>query len=72
MTMFQLIDILYLRIISEGRHTDMINFINALLSYLLLMAIIVVVSGCAIWLGITLRKRKNAEEGLDPIAKGDD
>lgn len=50
----------------------MINFINALLSYLLLLAIIVVVSGCAIWLGITLRKRKNAQEGLDPIAKGDD
>lgn len=50
----------------------MVNFINALLSYLLLMAIIVVVSGCAIWLGITLRKRKNAEEGLDTIQKGEE
>ncbi len=39
----------------------MINLINSLLSYLLLMAIIVIVGGAAIMLGITLRKRKNLQ-----------
>ena len=50
----------------------MVNFVNALLSYLLLLCIIVVVSGCAIWLGITLIKRKNATEGLELTQKGEE
>lgn len=66
-----MIVILYV-IYLEGRHEVMINIVNALLSYLLLLCIIVVVSGCAIWLGITLRKRKNATEGLEVTQKGEE
>lgn len=40
----------------------MVSLINSFLSYLLLMAIIVIVGGAAITLGITLRKRKNLQE----------
>ncbi len=40
----------------------MISLINSFLSYLLLMAIIVIVGGAAITLGITLRKHKNLQE----------
>lgn len=38
----------------------MVEFINAFLSYGLLMLIIVVLCGVGIFLGITLRKKKNA------------
>lgn len=37
----------------------MINFLNSFLSYLMVMAIIVVVAGVAIAIGITMRKAKN-------------
>lgn len=37
----------------------MIHFANTFLSYLLLMLLIVVVAGIAIFIGITLRKKKN-------------
>lgn len=40
----------------------MVDFINVLLSYLVLMIIIVVVAGCGLTLGIYLRKRKNNQE----------
>lgn len=36
-------------------------FLNSLASYLLLMIIIVIVGAVAIFLGITLRKRKDAK-----------
>lgn len=37
----------------------MINFVNSFLSYLLLLLLIAVIAGCAIAIGITLRKKKN-------------
>ena len=40
----------------------MINFINSFLSYGLLMLITVAICGFGVFLGITLRKRKNAVE----------
>lgn len=39
----------------------MISFVNSFLSYLMLMLVIVVLSGCAVALGLFLRKRKNAK-----------
>lgn len=36
-------------------------FLNSFLSYLLLMAIIVVIAGVAIFIGIKLRKNKDAK-----------
>lgn len=39
----------------------MINFANAFLSYLLLMLVIVAVAGVAVFIGITLRKKKNGK-----------
>lgn len=41
---------------------NMILFANSFLSYLLLMAVIVVLAGIAIFIGIKLRKNKNAKE----------
>lgn len=38
----------------------MIAFINAFLSYLLLFVVMGAVAGVAIFVGITMRKRKNA------------
>lgn len=37
-----------------------VSFLNAFLSYLLLFLIIAVLGGIAITIGITLRKKKNA------------
>lgn len=39
-----------------------VSFLNSFLSYLMLLLIIVVLGGVAIALGITLRKKKNAQE----------
>lgn len=39
----------------------MINFVNSFLSYILLMAVIVIVAGIAIFIGIRLRRKKNEE-----------
>lgn len=39
----------------------MISFINSFLSYVMLMLVIVVLSGCAVALGLFLRKRKDAK-----------
>lgn len=41
---------------------NLIAFVNEFLSYLLVMAIIVVLCGVAIFIGTTLRKRKNRQE----------
>ena len=40
---------------------NLILFINSFLSYLLVMAVVVVLGAIAIFIGIKLRKRKNAE-----------
>lgn len=39
----------------------MVSFINAFLSYLLLLFVIVILGAVAVTVGITLRKRKNAQ-----------
>lgn len=39
-----------------------VSFLNSLLSYLVVFAVIAVVGAVAITLGITLRKKKNAAE----------
>ena len=39
--------------------SNLILFINSFLSYLILMAVIVVLAGIAIFIGITMRKKKN-------------
>lgn len=40
---------------------NLILFFNSFLSYLLLMAVIVVLAGIAVFIGITMRKKKNLE-----------
>ena len=42
--------------------SNLIAFVNMFLSYLLVMAVIVVLGGIGIFIGITLRKRKNLQE----------
>ena len=37
----------------------MVAFFNSFLSYLLLMVVIIAVAGVAIFIGITMRKKKN-------------
>ncbi len=44
---------------------NLILFVNSLLSYLLVFAVIVVVAGVAVFIGITMRKKKNAQEALE-------
>lgn len=39
----------------------MVAFFNSFLSYLLLMVVIIAVAGVAIFVGITMRKKKNQE-----------
>lgn len=43
----------------------MVNFVNAFLSYGLLLLIFVAVGGLAVFLGIAARKRKNAATPAD-------
>ena len=40
----------------------LVAFVNSFLSYLLLMAVIVVVAGVGIFIGITMRRKKNLKE----------
>ena len=42
--------------------SNLILFVNSFLSYLLLMLIIVIIAGVAIFIGITMRKNKNAKQ----------
>ena len=44
---------------------NLILFVNSLLSYLLVFVVIVIVAGIAIFIGITMRKKKNAQEALE-------
>lgn len=44
-----------------GEMNNLILFLNSFLSYLLLMAVIVVLGGIAIFIGIKLRKNKNKQ-----------
>lgn len=44
---------------------NLILFVNSLLSYLLVFVVIVIVAGIAIFIGITMRKKKNAKEALE-------
>lgn len=41
--------------------TNLILFVNSFLSYLLVMAVVVVLCGIAIFIGIRLRKNKDAK-----------
>lgn len=49
----------------------MVSFVNVFLSYFILFAVIAVVAGCAVALGITLRKKKNAKESQAGTASTD-
>lgn len=44
---------------------NLILFVNSLLSYLLVFVVIVIVAGIAVFIGITMRKKKNAQEALE-------
>lgn len=48
--------------------SNLINFVNTFLSYFVLLAIIVVVAGIALTIGITLAKRKNAKASANITA----
>lgn len=48
---------------------NLIAFLNAFLSYLLLFALIVVLVIAAVFLGIRLRRRKDAKEALLAASK---
>ncbi len=41
----------------------LVNFLNSFMSYLVVMAVIVVVAGAATAIGITMAKKKNAGKG---------
>lgn len=45
------------------------GFLNSFVSYLLLLVIFVVLGGCAIALGIMLRKKKNSAMTIESAAK---
>ena len=47
----------------------MIHFANSFLSYLMLLLIIVVLSGVAVFVGITLRKKKDAKKEMTEYFK---
>lgn len=47
-------------------------FFNSFLSYLLLFAVIVVVAGIAMFIGISMRKKKNAEEEEQALSSEDE
>lgn len=50
---------------------NFVLFLNSFLSYLLLFAIIVAVAGIAMFIGIQMRKKKNAEEEQAAISDED-
>ena len=43
----------------------MVSFMNSFLSYMVLMLVIVAVAGVAVFIGITMRKTKNAAESTE-------
>lgn len=46
----------------KSKMSNFVLFINSFLSYLLLFAVIVIVAGIAMFIGIKMRKKKNEEE----------
>lgn len=46
-----------------------VSFFNSFLSYLLLLAVIVALAGVAVFIGITLRKKKNADKPVEKAAE---
>ena len=50
---------------------NLILFVNSLLSYLLVFVVIVIVAGIAIFIGITMRKKKNARDSKSKKARMD-
>ncbi len=48
---------------------EAVSFINSFLSYLLLLAVIVALAGVAVFIGITLRKKKNADKPVEKAAE---
>lgn len=48
---------------------NLISFVNAFLSYLVLMVIILIVGGIAIAIGLTLAKKKNAKNAVEPVTE---
>lgn len=49
--------------------SNLILFINSFLSYLLLMAVIVVLAGIAVFIGIKMRKRSNDKSAVEAEAQ---
>ncbi|MDE6201872.1 MAG: hypothetical protein K2G19_00170 [Lachnospiraceae bacterium] len=50
--------------------SSFVLFFNSFLSYLLVMAIVVVVAGVAIFLGIKLRRNKDSQAGNEKTQAG--
>lgn len=48
---------------------NLILFINSFLSYLLVMAVIVVLAGAAVFIGIKMRKRSNEKSAAEAEAQ---
>ena len=46
----------------------LVSFLNSFLSYLMLMLVIVIVGGVAVTIGLTLRKRANAQQAISQEA----
>lgn len=53
----------------RGNMEKLISFINAFLSYGVLMVIILAVGAVAITIGLTLAKRKNAKTAAQAVAE---
>lgn len=53
----------------RGNMEKLISFINAFLSYGVLMVIILAVGAVAITIGLTLAKRKNAKAAAEAVAE---
>lgn len=49
--------------------SNLILFLNSFLSYLLLMAVIVVLAGIAVFIGIKMRKRSNEKSVAEEKAQ---
>lgn len=49
--------------------TNFVLFLNSFLSYLLLVAVFALVIGIAVFVGITLRRNKNAKEAAENTEK---
>lgn len=46
---------------------NLILFLNSFVEYLIVFCIFVVLAGVAVFIGITLRKRKNAKEAAEAV-----